>query len=234
MHSLEAGQSREQGLELIKRLNEQDSIHLSPNSNETLANLSTDPLWGEARGKMFGVLTCLTAENTPVTVYAFSGQYNGQWEVEGWAPPLFDVGAFHILTDHQEKEIKKIGREIDASRPHSKQWLALRKKRRTLSQTLMKEIHNLYSLTNFRGDTSCLEDVFLKNKKIPTGTGDCCAPKLLNYAAKNNLRPTGISEFFYGRQTKSGSHQHGRFSSSCQEKCAPILGFMLCGLEAQK
>jgi hypothetical protein len=228
------GQSRAHGLELIKRLNAQESIHLSTNSKEICENLSTNYLWGEARGKMFGVLNCLTAENVPVTLYAFSGQYNGQWEVEGWVPPLFDVGVFHALTDHREKEIKNIGKEIAASPAHSQAWLALRKKRRTLSQTLMKEIHKLYSLTNFRGETRPLEEVILDGKKIPTGTGDCCAPKLLNYAAKNNLHPTGLSEFFYGRETKSGSHQHGQFSSSCQEKCAPILGFMLCGLTQRK
>jgi hypothetical protein len=94
----------------------------------------------------------------------------------------------------------------------------------------MLDIHGLYRLTNFRGETASLEEAFIGSNGIPTGTGDCCAPKLLNYAAKNNLRPLGISEFFWGKENRSGGHRHGAFAASCAEKCQPILGFMLCGL----
>ena len=181
---------------------------------------------------MFGVLDCLTMDNTPVSLYAFSGQFNKTWCIDGWAPPLFDVETFHKINDHTEKKIKAITRKIEKTQAHSDAWLHLRKTRRTLSQALMKEIHALYSLTNFRGETKPLVEVFKGKNNIPTGTGDCCAPKLLNYAAVNNFRPTGISEFFYGRETKSGSHHHCDFSSSCHEKCGPILGFMLCGLDS--
>lgn len=233
MHSLSTGTSRESSLALIERLDKQQSIHLSPDSDNKRDYLSTLPLLGEARGKMFGVLDCLTENNTRVSLYAFSGQFNGQWCIDGWVPPLFNVGKFHEITYHSEKEIKAITREITNTQAHSQQWLKLRKHRRTLSQSLMKEIHSLYTLTNFNGETRSLGDVYCENNNMPTGTGDCCAPKLLNFAAQNNLHPTGISEFFYGRKTKSGSHTHGSFSSSCQEKCAPILGFMLCGLDKE-
>jgi hypothetical protein len=229
-HRLLQGTSRESSLALIRRLDEQQSIHFSCDSDKNKDYSSTLPLLGEARGKMFGVLDCLTMSNTPVSLYAFSGQFNKTWFIKGWAPPLFELDAFHSINDHTEKKIKAITREIENTEAHSSKWLKLRKTRRTLSQSLMKEIHSLYKLTNFRGETKPLVEVFKGKNNIPTGTGDCCAPKLLNFAAMNNLRPTGISEFFYGRETKSGSHSHGMFSSSCQEKCAPILGFMLCGL----
>ncbi|MFT5697554.1 MAG: hypothetical protein ACI8ZB_000402 [Desulforhopalus sp.] len=233
VHSLSTGSSKESSLALIKRLDEQQSIHFSSVGDKNRDYLSTLPLLGEARGKMFGVLDCLTANNTPVSLYAFSGQFNGEWSIDGWALPLFNVKDFHRISYHTEKEIKAITKEIADTPAHSKEWLKLRKQRRTLSQSLMKEIHSLYTLSNFRGETKSLMEVFAEKRNIPTGTGDCCAPKLLNFAAKNNLRPTGISEFFYGKETKSGSYYHGIFSSSCQEKCAPILGFMLCGLDKQ-
>lgn len=76
-----------------------------------------------------------------------------------------------------------------------------------------------------------IEEAFCEDKGIPTGTGDCCAPKLLNYAARNRLKPIGISEFFFGRENKSETRKHGEFYPSCKIKCEPILGFMLCGLE---
>lgn len=233
-HSLFQGTSRESSLALIRQLDEQQSIHFFSDSDKNKEFSSTLPLLGEARGKMFGVLDCLTMDNTPVSLYAFSGQFNKTWFMEGWMPPLFDLDSFHKINDHTEKKIKAITREIENTQAHSEVWLKLRKTRRTLSQTLMKEIHALYRLNNFRGETKPLFEVYQGKNNIPTGTGDCCAPKLLNYAATNNLHPTGISEFFYGRETKSGSHHHCNFSSSCQEKCGPILGFMLCGLDDLK
>ena len=95
----------------------------------------------------------------------------------------------------------------------------------------MQDIHSLYLLTNFHGETANLYQVYADQNGIPTGTGDCCAPKLLNYAAKNRLIPLGIAEFYWGRENRSGSRRHGAFYSSCKEKCEPILGFMLCGLD---
>jgi hypothetical protein len=66
---------------------------------------------------------------------------------------------------------------------------------------------------------------------MPTGTGDCCGPKLLAQAAIEGLRPLGLAEFYWGRENRSGSRRHTTFSASCPEKCGPILGFMLCGLD---
>lgn len=180
---------------------------------------------------MFGLMECLRPGGSTVTLRAFSGQYNGHWEVETWAPPLFDVLDFETTTFEVEKEIKRIGRGISQSTPHSKIWLSLRKKRRELSQNLMQEIHGLYTLTNFRGETATLSEAYTGSGGMPTGTGDCCAPKLLNYAATNNLRPVSIVEFYWGKENRSESRKHRSLYSSCLEKCQPILGFMLCGLD---
>ncbi len=180
---------------------------------------------------MFGVMECLQPDGTRVVLQAFSGQYNGLWLVDGWMPPLFAVSDFLALTITVEQQIKQLGREIALREPHSCDWLALRKKRRLLSRSLMSDIHALYTLNNFRGEKATLVEAFIGDNGIPTGTGDCCAPKLLNFAARNKLRPLGISEFFWGRENRSGSRQHGIFTSSCAEKCQPVLGFILCGLD---
>jgi len=188
-------------------------------------------LFGPERGKMFGVMECLESDGSPVTIRAFSGQYNGSWQLKGWVPPLFSVGDFFRKSKRVEKEIKTIGKEIELQHPHSREWLYLRKKRRQLSQKLMRDIHNLYRLKNFTGKTAALSQAYSNTNGIPTGTGDCCAPKLLNYAANHELLPLALAEFYWGRENKSGSRQHGSFYSSCSEKCEPILGFMLCGLD---
>lgn len=230
-HRLGPGNTLESCRELMSRLQRQGTIDLFSDRPVADLSLGTASLFGPARGKMFGVMECLTRDGDRVFCYAFSGQYNGLWLVDGWAPPLFEVTDFFAVTHLKEKRIKQLGREIESCTPHSAGWLAGRKKRRLLSRELMQNIHGLYRLHNFRGETAKLQDAFIGNTGIPTGTGDCCAPKLLNHAARNNLRPLGLCEFFWGRENKAGGHRHGVPAASCTEKCRPILGFMLCGLD---
>ncbi|MBW2659655.1 MAG: hypothetical protein JRC87_08735, partial [Deltaproteobacteria bacterium] len=64
-----------------------------------------DYLFGPARGKMFGVMECIQSDGSLITLRAFSGQYNGLWEVEGWVPPLFNVEDFFRISDKVEKQI---------------------------------------------------------------------------------------------------------------------------------
>lgn len=230
-HWLGPGNTHAASLELMDQLEKFATIELFSGGSAQDQKLATAPLFGEARGKMFGVMECLQPDGRKIILRAFSGQFNGLWLADGWVPPLFEVDNFYTTNDEREKQIKKIGREIEQYQPHSELWLAKRKMRRTLSRQLMQDIHNLYRLTNFRQETASLAEAFTGPGGIPTGTGDCCAPKLLNFAANNNLRPLGISEFFWGRENKSKGYRQGSFSSSCKEKCQPILGFMLCGLD---
>ncbi len=232
-HWLGPGNTWEICQKLMQRLERLKTIDLFSTQRAPSALLETASLFGPARGKMFGVMECLAPDETTVILYAFSGQYNGIWLVDGWVPPLFTVDDFLKLTVEKEKQIKQLGRTIDRCPPHSDNWLAQRKKRRLLSRKLMGDIHNLYQLSNFRGVTAGLDEAFIGAGGIPTGTGDCCAPKLLNHAIKNKLRPLGISEFFWGKENKAGGHRHGKFAGPCAEKCRPILGFMLCGLDEQ-
>ncbi len=215
----------------MELLAERATIDLFADRPVGLPALATDWLFGPARGKMFGLLECLLPDGTPTYLRAFSGQYNGHWQVDGWVPPLFEVEEFQAINGPGEQRIKDLGREITGSIGHAERWLALRQERRRLSRQLMRDLHGLYRLTNFRGETAGLADVFAGDTGIPTGTGDCCAPKLLNYAANHQLRPVGLTEFYWGRENRSGTRQHGFHSGSCVEKCLPILGFMLCGLD---
>ncbi|MCU0857249.1 MAG: RluA family pseudouridine synthase [Pontiellaceae bacterium] len=219
VHSLGEGDSRKYALELMAQLETTRNI-----GDGSDPSASTDILFSEARGHMFGVLECADTNGKTVVLKAFSGQYNGEWLVDGWVPPILDAAEFHRLSDPVDREIKRLNRLIAGKKDPE-----LIRKRKTLSQRLMKDIHALCTLTNFRGETRPLSAVFQGG--IPTGAGDCCAPKLLNHAAKNGLKPLGLSEFYWGRENRSGTRQHKQFYSACAEKCRPILGFMLCGAE---
>lgn len=233
IHSLPMNSTRELSYGLMKWLEINGRINFfSPDLIDK--QYSTKELFGPQRGKMFGVMEALDQTLQPIVLYAFSGQYNGNWLIHGWAPPLFDVERWDSINTPGEKEIKRISRQIDDPSTPTNQIHELKRRRKTLSQVLMKKLHSLYTIVNFNGNRSTLMDLFSSFGGIPTGTGDCCGPKLLNYAIINNLVPVGIAEFYWGKDNKSGTRQHGAFYSSCHDKCSPLLGFMLCGLDEKK
>lgn len=220
---MRAGRALMVELEREKRID----FHLPPEKANPL--YATDSLFGSGRGKMFGVLICTDSGGRETVVRAYSGQYNGEWAVEGWVPPILDPLEFRQVTWAAEKEIKRLGCRLEGHDPLSNVYSELAGKRRRLSRELMQEIFNLYTFANFRGERQRLDQVYSGTGLPPTGTGDCCAPKLLHHAACNGLKPKAIAEFFWGRENTSQSRQHGVFYPACASKCQPILGFLLCG-----
>ena len=227
-HYLQQGKAKDHCFELMETLERYGRIDFNIPEHEANPRLSLDYIKGEAGGQMFGVIECIDQYGHKVILKAFSGQYNGIWNVPGWVPPLLDVDKFNSLVCDADKQIKDLGRIIDTS-PEGSSRHELICKRKTLSQNLMKKIHALYRLNNFRSEVKSIFE-FFKNK-VPTGAGDCCAPKLLNEAAKRNLAPKSIAEIYWGKSNRSGTRVQGLFYTPCAEKCQPILGFMLCGID---
>ena len=194
-------------------------------------DFAIDYLWGKALGKMFGVLVGLDNAGQEVSLQAFSGQYNGHWLAPGWVPPLFSVPDFDALVAEVDPIIKGLGREIAHLSSDDSQYKSLLIKRKKLSQNHMKNIHRLYQLFNFNGSQKNLAAAYLGSNGIPNGAGDCCGPKLLNYAARNGIKPLGLAEFYFGAANKAGTKLHKHFYSACKNKCQPILGFQLCGFD---
>ncbi len=227
-HILPAAPAEKTALQLMKTLESEGRIDFARPSHRADPRCSADYLWGPARGKMFGVLIAQAPNGEQVVFRAFSGQYNGLWQVPGWVGPVFDCNAFHQVHDDEERAIKKLTRQIDLlllGCPERQKLVQLRKKK---SQQLMRAIHRLYQLRNFQGRAAGMGEIFGSDKGVPTGTGDCCAPKLLQHAALHGLTPLGLAEFYLGKENASGSRRHGCFYPSCRTKCYPILGFMLC------
>jgi hypothetical protein len=178
---------------------------------------------------MFGVLEYTTPAGGRGFLYAFSGQYFGIWEVPGWVPPVFAVDEFFALNTSREREIAALTRKINClaeSDLKKQQYKALR---RNKSRCLAEKLWGLYRLKNFAGKERSLREAWFGDKGVPTGTGDCCAPKLLQAAAREGLLPLGLCEIFIGREPKSAIYSHGTLASPCLDRCAPLLGFLLCG-----
>lgn len=226
-HGLPVGGALAPARALFERLEALGRVDIDAPRAGADPRFALDYLWGEARGQMFGVLSYVDARGASGTLRAFSGQYNGAWEVPGWTPPVLDVAAFHAVSDPVEPQIKAIGREMAACTDPERR-AALKRRRRAMSQGLMRDIHALYRLRNGAGEVRPMTEIFLA-PGVPTGAGDCCAPKLLQHAARLGVRPTGIVEFYVGRENRSGTRRHGMSYAACEGKCRPLLGFMLCG-----
>jgi tRNA pseudouridine32 synthase/23S rRNA pseudouridine746 synthase len=112
----------------------------------------------------------------------------------------------------------------------------LKEIRRTKSNALQREIFNQYVFLNGLGQQQVLSDCFpdFDLRHPPSGSGDCAAPKLLQFAYKNELEPVCMGEFWWGAAPVKEVRKHGYFYPSCASRCRPILGHMLQGLDVEE
>jgi len=110
----------------------------------------------------------------------------------------------------------------------------LKKQRRKLSNRLQKKLFGQYLFANANGDEKNLNEIFIESGELPpSGTGDCAAPKLMQFAYQNNFKPIAMAEFWWGRSPKSQIRQHKKYYPACQSKCGPVLRHMLKGLDLE-
>ena len=138
-------------------------------------------------------------------------------------PPVFDA-------QQPDGYFKTKEREIMQSADHKE-----------LSLSLQLWLFQQYRLLNARGETKDLVAVWQDYHSAPRirsryplppgGTGDCCAPKLLQYAYLHHLTPVCMAEFWWGESPKSLIRHHGQFYPACRGKCKPVLTWMLQGLD---
>ena len=110
---------------------------------------------------------------------------------------------------------------------------ALKQKRKSKSNALQQWLFDQYNFLNISGEKRNVIDIF-RNRVVdvpPSGTGDCAAPKMLQYAFSNGLNPVAMAEFWWGKSPNSEVRKHGNFYSACRGKCEPVLGHMLQGID---
>lgn len=105
----------------------------------------------------------------------------------------------------------------------------LQAERQQRSQDLQQWLFSQYAFLNAKGERKTLPEIFL-SCPIPSGAGDCCAPKLLQAAYVNGMHPLCMAEFWMGVSPKDEVRVEGHYYPACRSKCRPILGHMLQGL----
>ena len=180
-------------------------------------------------GKMFGVMIVERSDKREVSseklgfLAAYSGLLEGRNDWSYFVPPVFDA-------QQPDGYFKTKEREIMQSADHKEQSLSLQ-----------LWLFQQYRLLNARGETKDLVAVWQDYHSAPRirsryplppgGTGDCCAPKLLQYAYLHHLTPVCMAEFWWGESPKSLIRHHGQFYPACRGKCKPVLTWMLQGLD---
>ena len=130
-----------------------------------------------------------------------------------------------------EAEIQEIADEIEV---FCQQIDKLKARRKAMSEALQERIFRLFVVSNARGEHRDLVEVFKPLGTLPpAGAGECCAPRLLNYAFGHGLRPVCMAEFWWGASPVGEVRHHGHFYPACRSKCKPILEFMLQGLNVE-
>ena len=180
-----------------------------------IAHIDATPSLRElfAEGKMLGILEVEAAGNSVMPdcdrtsrfLYAFSGLAGGSAFVEGFVPPIFAWKPEDIRSSSPEES------------RHLQDWL-----------------FEQYVVRNGRGESRSIRQIFADRCLVPPGgTGDCAAPKLLQYALSHGLKPLAIGEFWYGASPAREVRRAGAFYPACTGKCGPLLGYMLQGLDVE-
>jgi len=307
----------------------------SPRCEQAVSSLldviHSHPEWQDEvrNGKTFGVL--ITESET---LFAYSGQMLGRYDIEGFVPPVFDYldekGYFKIheaeivninkkidrlsVSDelHQAREAlyeaekakpvlppsrninpssdeyeaycrqrqfekgeyrrqkaawnERVGKCRDALQVIQDQITSLKQERKRQSDSLQHWLFEHFVMLNAKGEKKNLLDIFSEwaertgSKCVipPSGSGECCAPKLLQYAYIKGLKPVEIAEFtiqqppspprgssldtndtsclepkeVYNKLPLGGLGGLS-FRHACQSRCKPILDWMLQGLDVE-
>ena len=111
----------------------------------------------------------------------------------------------------------------------------MKRRRKDMSDALQEWIFRQYVVNNSIGELRSILDIFADSGLVPPGgTGECAAPKLLDYAFRHGLKPLAMGEFWFGESPSTAVRTEGHFYPSCTSKCGPLLGYMLQGMEIIK
>ena len=133
------------------------------------------------------------------------------------------------LQEYYEDKIAKKKKELAV---FENKITSIKKQRKEKSNYLQQTLFSKYAFLNKEKEQRNLLDIFDNPAiKPPAGSGECSAPKLLQYAFLNDLTPICMAEFWWGISPNSAIRNHKNFYPACQGRCKPILTHMLKGIK---
>ena len=212
-------------------------------------------------GKMLGVLICSDGTVLRAFSGMLGGSPGnlGTWHCPGWAGPVAQLTLEDTEASRRFAAIVHHVKAAEACQEPERS--EHRKTHRALSLALSDDLASSVELRNARGGRVRLPELLARQREDalrpsasleqqqqarahPGGIGDCAAPKLLMAAFERGLQPESMAEIWHEAPlrrkaeeslrrapSRGGRRKHGSFHLACNERCSPIMGFLLCGLE---
>lgn len=160
----------------------------------------------------------------------------------------FMKAELHRIKKQQAALVNEQERPLHEMEQHIR---CLKQQRQQLSDNLQRWLFSQYEMLNAQGERKSLLDIFASPDFTdrpsqtevttplslgegsgvrllpPAGSGDCCAPKLLQYAFAHGLKPLCLAEFWWGATPKAEIRHHLHYYPPCRGKCLPILRWMM-------
>ncbi|MBO7612972.1 MAG: RluA family pseudouridine synthase [Treponema sp.] len=140
--------------------------------------------------------------------------------------PIVSASKIDQALLQNDKEIHELTKEI-AGCKDSQKIRELKLRRTSLTDQSLLKVFDLYSFHCADGKIRSLKTICTERNMQtlpPTGTGECCAPKLLDYAFASSLQPLSLCEAYYQKGEEL------KLRAPCDERCGIVLPSML-GLE---
>ncbi len=225
-------------------------ISLIEKGDVELKQCGRESLERKGQGLMIGALVCWETgcdgqekSGRRVVLYAVSGnnkELNSAVSLEKlfteksiFVPSIVSSEKIDEALEENDLKIHQLTDQINKLtlvNKYSAERQTLITERTALTDSSLKKVFSLYEFTRFDGKKISLNTIISRHNEHlpPTGTGDCCAPKLLSYAFEHGLEPVSMDEVYYGRDTTH--KKNGTSYTPCDERCGYILPDIL-GLE---
>ena len=186
------------------------------------------------QGLMIGCLICKDRSGNTVKLKSVSGVSYTLSPIDGisdpesiYVEPVVSPKLIEEALSKNDREIHLLTSYINNQKSLGKKDVEAIKKRNTLCNESLDKVYSLYSFYCADGCRRSLKEIMQitnKGQLPPTGTGECCEIKMLNYAFAHSLNPVSMAEIFY---TKGCSDHNPPLISPCDDRCALLLPIML-------
>ena len=125
-----------------------------------------------------------------------------------------------------EETLTATRQELEAMEKPIAELSAERKRK---SEALQNWLFENFVMVNYAGERRHLLEIFRDTVQQlpPAGTGECCEPKLLQYAYIHGLKPIQMAMFWWGKSPDNEIRHHLHYYPACSGKCKPVLTYML-------
>ncbi|MGB6035084.1 MAG: hypothetical protein WBG42_02365, partial [Cryomorphaceae bacterium] len=173
--------------------------------------------FAELNGKMFGILVVQKSDESYGYLGTNSGRTARDKSCQNFVPSIFDDAADDCFIHKGMAALAEITSEINATSDALK-INALKEKRKKKSFGLQEQLFSHYDFLNVAGREQNIVEVFenASHGRPPSAAGECAAPKLLQYAFENKLKPIALAEFWWGNSLKNKERAHKVFYPACK------------------